>query len=272
MDNDPQYVARLASMPEADKRALLYGDWDSFSGQVFVEWRNDPAHYEDRINTHVIQPFRIPESWRIWCGMDWGYARPFSMGWFAVDHDRRLYHIRELYGCDGTPNRGVLWEPTDVALKIKEIEAQDPNLKGREIHRVGDPAIWGSQGGESTGVLFERQRVYFERGDNARLDGKMQVHHRLSFDDNGIPMLYVFATCRHFIRTVPALVYDETNVEDVDTKGEDHAYDMLRYVCMKNPISPRPKAVEKIPAYDPLDLWVDGKNLSYDPYAFYRRG
>lgn len=57
LDNDPNYVLSLASMPEAEKRALLYGDWDSFSGQVFVEWRNDPDHYEDRRNTHVINPF-----------------------------------------------------------------------------------------------------------------------------------------------------------------------------------------------------------------------
>lgn len=46
--NDPGYLASLASMPEAEKQALLYGSWDSFSGQVFTEWRNDPAHYEDQ--------------------------------------------------------------------------------------------------------------------------------------------------------------------------------------------------------------------------------
>ena len=278
MENDPAYIARMAAMPEAEKKALLYGDWDSFSGQVFVEWRNDPAHYEDRLNTHVIRPFQIPQNWRIWCGLDWGYARPFSVGWFAVDHDRRLYHIGEYYGCkrdsngNPQPNRGVLMEPTEVARRIKEIEEQDPNLRGREIHRVGDPAIWGTQGGEATGVLFERQRVYWERGDNARLDGKMQVHHRLAFDKDGRPMLYVFDTCRHFIRTVPSLVYDETHVEDVDTDGEDHAYDMLRYVCMKNPIAPRIKIRTEIPAYDPLDLWKDERQRAYEPYAFYRKG
>ena len=45
--NDPKYVQRLASMPDAERKALLYGDWDSFSGQVFAEWRNDPAHYAE---------------------------------------------------------------------------------------------------------------------------------------------------------------------------------------------------------------------------------
>ena len=271
MDNDPEYVARLASMPEAEKRALLYGDWDSFSGQVFVEWRNDPRHYEDQKGTHVIKGFRIPEDWGIWCGLDWGYSRPFSVGWFAVDRNRRLYHIRELYGCTGTPNQGVKWEPTEVARKIREIEEDDPNLRGKTIHRVGDPAIWGSDGTESIGALMERQRVYFEKGDHARIDGKMQVHHRLVFDEDERPMLYVFDTCKHFIRTVPNLVYDETDVEDVDTDGEDHAYDMLRYVCMKNPIAPRKKKLAEPKPYDPLDIWGTNQQ-GYDPYAFYRKG
>ena len=269
LQNDPDYLTRLAAMPERERNALLYGDWDTFSGQVFTEWRNDSSHYSDRINTHVIAPFLVPETWSIWCAMDWGYARPFSVGWYAVDHDRRLYRIREFYGCTGTPNEGVRLEPSDVARRIRKIEGEDPNLRGRTIRRVGDPAIWGSQGSESVGALMERQRVYFEKGDNARLDGKMQVHHRLSFDERGVPMLYVFSTCRHFIRTVPNLVYDEKNVEDVDTGGEDHIYDELRYVCMKNPIAPRPKAAPPLVVYDPLSAGEEEQE--YDRYDFYRR-
>lgn len=265
--NDPDYIVRLAAMPEADRNALLYGDWNTFSGQVFTEWRNDPAHYEDRQWTHVIKPFRIQRDWAIWCGLDWGFSRPFSVGWYAVDHEGRMYRIREYYGCTGTPNVGLQMEPAEVARKIREIEEDDPNLKNRKIYRVGDPAIWGSDGTESIGALMERQRVYFEKGDHARIDGKMQVHHRLAFDDDGIPMLYVFDTCKHFIRTVPNLVYDESNVEDIDTDGEDHIYDELRYVCMKNPIAPRKRFVPKPKEYNPLD---DDRQV-YDNYAWYRR-
>lgn len=268
MANDPDYVARLAAMPEAEKKALLYGDWDSFSGQVFTEWINDSRHYHDRKYTHVIKPFKIPKDWGVWCGMDWGFSRPYSVGWYAVDHDRRLYRIREYYGCNGTPNMGVKMEPAQVAREIKRIESDDPNLKGRKINRVGDPAIWGSQGPESIGSLMEKERVYFERGDNARIDGKMQVHHRLAFDTDGIPMLYVFDTCKHFIRTIPSLVYDEKDVEDVDTDGEDHIYDELRYVCMRNPIAPRQNIPPKPYDYNPLD--TEDYN-HYDRYDFYRR-
>lgn len=272
LSNDEGYLTKLASMPEAERRALLYGDWDTFSGQVFAEWRNDPDRYLDRRNTHVIAPFRVPREWKVLRAFDWGYSRPFACHWYAVSDDRRLYCIRELYGCTGEPNTGVRWEPGQVAEKIKQIEAEDINLKGRSIYGVADPAIFNSTGarsGESIATLMEEKGVYWDRGDNNRVNGKMQIHHRLAFDEDGLPMLYVFSTCRHFIRTIPALVYDEKDVEDVDTEGEDHIYDELRYICMRNPINPPAKAAKPLIIYDPLDL--GGGDNRMDDYAFYRR-
>ena len=66
-------------------------------------------------------------------------------------------------------------------------------------------------------------------------------------------MFQVFDTCRHFIRTIPNLVYDESNVEDIDTRQEDHIYDECRYVLMQNPISPPQKAARAPVGDDPLD-------------------
>ncbi|MEA4947062.1 MAG: terminase family protein [Oscillospiraceae bacterium] len=272
LKNDPGYLTKLASMPEAERKALLYGDWDTFAGQVFCEWKNDPDRYADRINTHVINPFLIPQNWKVYRAFDWGYSRPYACHWYAVDHDKRMYCIRELYGCTGQPNVGIRWEPSHVAQEIKRIEAEDPNLKGRSIYGVADPAIFNSTGahsGESIASLMEACGVYWEPGDNNRINGLMQIHHRLAFDDDGMPMLYVFSTCKHFIRTLPALVYDETDVEDVDTDGEDHIYDELRYICMRNPISPSPKKATPLIVYDPLDLHTE--DTKYDDYAWFRR-
>ncbi len=263
LKNDPEYITRLAALPENERRALLYGDWDSFSGQVFTEWRNNPDGYDNRISTHVIKPFKVPQSWKIYRGFDFGYSRPFSVGWYAVDHDGRMYRVRELYGCTETPNEGVRWEPMKIAAKILEIERGDPNLKGRNIIGIADPSIFDESRGESVGAMLERGGVYFDRADNTRIAGKMQVHNRLAFDENGIPMLYVFSTCRHFIRTVPALVYSSTDVEDVDTSAEDHIYDELRYVAMENPINPPPEKRAAV-QYNPLDT------EEYDSYGFYR--
>lgn len=266
LEHDPGYLLNLAALPQAQRAALLDGNWDSFSGQVFSEWRDDPAGYQSGRGTHVIDPFEVPGSWPIWRGFDWGYARPFSVGWYAVDGDRRLYRIRELYGCTGVPNEGVKWEPSRVAQEIRRIESEDPNLRGRTIHAVADPAIFASAGGESVGDIMARCQVYWDKGDHQRLPGKMQIHHRLAFDRRGVPMLYVFKTCRHFIRTVPALVYAPSDVEDVDTRGEDHIYDELRYVCMANPMAPRPRPRAR--PWSPLDSGDDAGGGHYD---FYRR-
>ena len=256
LKNDPGYLNNLASLPEAEKQALLYGSWDSFSGQVFTEWRNDPAHYEDQRWTHVIKPFRIPVHWKIWRGYDFGYSRPFSVGWYAADEDGRLYRIKELYGCTGTPNEGLKIDPVEQARRIREAEENDPMLKGRVIQGVADPAIFNESQGESIAQMQEKHPYYlvWHPGDHTRLAGKMQMHYRLAFNAEGRPMLQVFDTCRHFIRTIPNLVYDESNVEDIDSDQEDHIYDECRYVLMENPISPRQIQKETVLRDDPLDL------------------
>ena len=117
-----------------------------------------------------------------------------------------------------------------------------------------------------SGELMEREGVYWDKADNTRSAGKAQLHNRLAFDGWGIPMLYVFSTCKHFIRTIPSLVYSQVNVEDVDTDGEDHIYDECRYVCMENPCAaPMPSVLERSED-DPLDL-NGGKDPGYVPYA-----
>ena len=273
LNNDPNYIATLGMLPEAEKQALLYGDWNSFSGQVF-QLVNDPAHYDDRRWTHVVNPFPIPETWPIYRGMDWGYSRPFSVGWYAVAPGGCLYRIRELYGTTGAPNVGIKWTPQQCAEKIWEIEHEDPNLVGRYIYGVADSAIFASDSGTPIVEAFEDAQIYFEKASKQRIDGKMQCHYRLAFDEEGYPMFYVFKTCKHFIRCIPALVYDETNVEDVNTKQEDHNYDEWRYVCMSRPIEPRiniqPEDVEWTPPpEDPLDVM----NIDYytDPYDIVRK-
>ena len=256
LHNDPDYLASLASLPEAEKQALLYGSWDSFSGQVFTEWRNDPAHYQDQRWTHVVAPFPIPQHWQIWRGYDFGFSKPFSVGWYAADEEGRIYRIKELYGCTGRPNEGLRIDPVEQARRIREAEQQDPLLRGRRIRGVADPAIFNESQGESIAAMMERAPCFLHwmPGDNTRLAGKMQLHYRLAFDHGGRPMFQVFNTCRHFIRTIPNLVYDESNVEDIDTRQEDHIYDECRYVLMQHPISPTPSPAQPPVWNDPLEL------------------
>ena len=83
----------------------------------------------------------------------------------------------------------------------------------------------------------------------------MQCHYRLAFDENGLPMMYVFKNCEAFIRTIPLLCFDEHKPEDLDTDGEDHVADEWRYLCMMNPIKPRENNTRNVVFTDPLDLY-----------------
>ena len=268
LGQDPHYLANLAMLPEAERNALLYGSWDSFDGQVFREWRNDPEHYLDRKWTHVIAPFRVPKEWRVWRGFDWGYTRPFACYWMAVSPAGMKYIIREYYGCSGEPNHGLQMHHVEVAEKIREIEETDENLQGRKIFGVADPAIFEESKGASIASDMARAPHYilWTPADHKRIPGKMQVHYHLAFDADGDPRLQVFNTCRHLIRTLPTLTYDESNVEDVDSDLEDHAYDAVRYLLMDRPITPRGSKKIVLPEFDPLNQRTGSKA----PFHYYQ--
>ena len=249
----PEYVRQLEALPPKLRRAWLEGCWDVFAGQVFQEFTDDPAHYDDRRYTHVIRAFDVPREWNVYRSYDFGYAKPFSCGWWAVDHDGCVYRIAELYGCTGTPDEGVLWTPERQFAEIRRIEEEHPLLRGRQIQGVADPAIWDASRGESIYETALKHRIFFVKGDNRRIAGWMQMHYRMTFDAEGYPMLYVFENCRAFIRTVPGLLYSRTDPEDVDTSQEDHAADESRYFCMTRPIAPVRTERREIAA-DPLEL------------------
>lgn len=256
--SQPDYIKQLEALPEKLRRAWLDGDWDVFEGQFFEDFRLSPdpakcaaaglspedAKAQGRW-THVI-PARPPApGWKLYRSFDWGYARPFSCAWWAVDFDGRLYRILELYGCTGTPNEGVKWTPDEVFHRIRELEDSHPWLRGRQIDGVADPAIWDGSGGESIAETAEKYRIFFLPGDHKRIPGWMQCHYRLRFDAEGLPMLYVYDNCAAFLRTIPQLAYDALRPEDLDTTGEDHAADEWRYMCMARPITPKSEETEK---------------------------
>ena len=263
MESQPDYVRQLEALPPKLREAWLYGRWDVYEGQFFEEFADRPEHYADRAWTHVIEPFDIPQDWMIYRSFDWGYNKPFSCGWWAIDHDGVAYRILELYGCTKVPNEGVKWIPDRVFGEIHRIESEHPWLAGKKVIGVADPAIWDGESGESIEEVAMRNQVYFSKADNKRIPGWMQVHYRLRFDEDGFPMMYVFKNCAAFIRTIPLLIYDEHKPEDLDTDGEDHCADEVRYFCMARPIAPR-KTAERDAYYDnPLQVYfgIDKKDL-----------
>lgn len=256
MASQPDYIKQLEALPPKLREAWLYGRWDIFEGQFFEDFRPTPdielctkagitteEALAQRRFTHVIEPFDLNSGecrgWNIMRSYDFGYNKPFSLGYWAVDYDGTLYRIMEMYGCTQTPDEGVKWSPDEQFRRISEFEREHPWLKNRKIvDSVADPAIWDSSRGESIANTAEKYGIYFSPGDNERIAGWMQVHYRLQFDDNGYPRMYVFNNCKAFIRTMPLMMYSETKPEDLDTKLEDHCPDEVRYMCMSRPVKP----------------------------------
>lgn len=253
----PDYKKQLEALPPKLRKAWLEGDWNVYEGQFFEDFVDRPEYYQERTWTHVIEPFEIPEQWKIYRSFDFGYARPFACSWYAVDTEGVAYNILELYGCTKTPNEGVKWTPPQIFAEIARIEREHRWLKGKKIIGIADPAIWNAEYGKSIAEVAMEHGVFFQKGDNQRLGGWMQCHYRLSFDENGFPMFYVFKSCKNFIRTIPLLQYDEHKPEEVDSDGEDHIADEWRYFCMSRPIKPRiPKKPDDY-ENNPLNIYLD---------------
>ena len=254
MEAQPEYLEQLDILPDKIRAAWRDGSWNIFFGQFFEDFVDDPEHYADKRFTHVIEPFDIPGGWTICRSFDWGFSKPFSCGWWAVDYDGTVYRILEWYGCTKNPDEGIKWPPEKVFEEIARIEREHPYLKGKHITGVADPALWKAETGESFAEKAAKAGVYFNKGDNSRITGWMQCHYRLMFDEDGYPKMYVFNNCRDFIRTVPLLCYDEHKVEDLDTSMEDHVADEWRYFLMTRPIVPQVPEKETRLLMDPLNL------------------
>ncbi len=270
MEQNPEYIKQLEALPPKLREAWLNGRWDVFEGAFFEEFRATPdpqaCHdagitvedaLEEHRYTHVIKPFRIPDGWKIYRSYDFGFGKPFAVNWYAVDYEGVAYMILELYGCTGTPNEGVKWSPEQQFREVARIEREHPYLQGKRIQGVADPSIWDGSRGIAINEEAEKQGIWFEKGVNDRIPGWMQIHERLKFDEHGYAMLYFFDNCKDTIRTLPLMMYDEHKPEDLDTDGEDHICDSLRYFCMMRPVKPRKIEVKEKPMYDPLNQFVE---------------
>ena len=165
--SDPGYVGRLHLVgSDALVKAWLNGDWSAVEGAFFTEWSEAE---------HVIAPFALPDYWHRFRSGDWGSARPFSIGWWAVVSDDyridsgkvlprgAIIRYREWYGasartsvsnCRPKPSRRGS-RPGKCATP-RECRASGP----RRVLRGGGPSI---------AERMATEGVHFTRADNARV-------------------------------------------------------------------------------------------------------
>lgn len=237
-----EYVKTLQSITDPNKRkAWLEGSWNITSGGMFDDLWDEQKH--------VIKPFKIPPGWRIDRSFDWGSSRPFSVGWWALTDGteaimadgtsrvfprKTLIRIGEWYGSSGKPNEGLRMTAKNVALGIKARELQ-LGIQNRVSAGPADSAIYAVTDDASIGQNMESEGVFWTPADKrsgSRKNGWELLRDRLSAtanDESDQPGIFVFDTCRDFIRTVPPIPRDQRDPDDVDTDAEDHAADDARY-------------------------------------------
>ena len=215
LQSDPDYVKRLDNLPEKERKALKYGDWDIFDGQFFTEFNRD---------IHVCTPFEIPRDWKIYRTRDYGLDMCATY-WIAMDYRMNIYIFKELY----QSNLIV----SEAAKRINEMTNENITID------YAPPDLWNrnKDTGKSTSDIFAENGQYLTKADNNRVTGWLAVHEWLKvFDDEQgqkTSRLHIFSNCINLIRTLPALQIDEKNPNDVANEPHEltHAPDALRYFC-----------------------------------------
>ena len=225
MQSDPDYVKRLCSLDERDRKALLDGCWDLESGRFFEGF--------DR-KLHTCAPFET-EGATYYITLDYGLDM-LACYLIALDGFDRAYVLRELYEGKDSGGEGLIVR--DAAARIKEL------CDGVSVRAYfAPPDLWNRQkdSGKSIAQLFHGCGIPLTRVSNDRAAGWLGLKEWLAPEkcEDGItrPRLIIFENCVNLIRAMGALQCDKTRPADCAKTPHEltHAPDALRYFVSGNP-------------------------------------
>lgn len=231
-----EYLEYLEGLGGNLGRAWRSGEWDVFAGQYFPEWSHD---------THVVAPFALPQTWFRYRSIDpSGREGTTSCHWYAVDQNGRVWCYREYYYGPHVinPKTGAEYEvgrdADEHAKAIAALSVESDGSLEQYKYTVIDTAAFAKAGfSETMSEIYERNGVGgLMPAAKERVVGWNAVHTYLRWNpktpETPNPqdsLLKIFSTCVNIIRTIPLLQHDDHHPEDVDSDGDDHAADELRY-------------------------------------------
>ena len=216
LEYDPDYIKRLDALPEKERKALKYGDWDIFDGQFFNEFKR---------NIHVIEPFKIPKDWYVYFVMDYGLDM-LAGYWIAVVYNNNAYVFREVYHSN---------------LLVSEARDKIKSMTDEEVYlHLAPPDLWNrhKETGKSTADIFAEGGIDLYKTNNDRIQGWLQMKEWLKVykDEQGCDTarLKIFDTCTNLIRCIPQLQHDTKKIGDVANEPHEitHGPDAIRGFCV----------------------------------------
>ena len=236
-ERDPEYRRRLEALPERERRALLYGDWNIFEGQYFTEFS---------VKEHVIEPFKLPKPWRRYITLDYGLDR-LAVLWIALSPEGVAYVYREHCESDLPISR--------AARAILEGTPEDEDIYAT----LAPPDLWSrsQETGKTKASLFAEYGVNFTKTSNDRESGWLAVKELLCDHGNGAKLRF-FRNCTEIIKCLPALTIDKLRPTDCSTEPHNitHAPDALRGFAVFH-TRPNETPSEGKRALWSADMWED---------------
>ena len=249
---DPKYKERLLALPERERKALLYGDWNIFDGQYFCEFRSD---------VHVISPFEIPKGWRKYRTVDYGLDRLACL-WIAVSPDMKFYVYREY--CESN---------LPISEAAKAILQRTPDTE--DIYAtLAPPDLFArsQESGKTKASIFSEFGINFTKTSNEREAGWLALKELLKTDENSSARLKFFSTASEIIRCLPALTVDKARPSDCSNEPHEitHAPDALRGFAAfyARPNDEEKKAFARVWS---KDMWEDYFSASEEERKYLKR-
>lgn len=215
MEHDPGYVRTLENLPETRRKAMLYGDWNSFEGMFFPEFDE---------TKHVIPELDIPSDYIRFRALDYGLDMTACL-WCAITPDKKCIVYRELYQSDL-----IL---SDAAKAIRSATPANEKIR----YTTASPDLWNRRqdsGKNGVKIMTDSRLTGLRKADNSRIPGWRVVREYLKTSDDGSPRLLITKNCKNLIRCLPLLTFDRDVTEDASEFPHEitHAPEALRYALM----------------------------------------
>jgi phage terminase large subunit len=238
------YLAKLEALTGVRKERLLHGRWSAADGLVYDEY--DPA-------VHLVDRFKIPDTWARWWVVDFGFTNPFVCQWWAEDPDGRLYMYREVYMTQKTVDQHA--ETIAKQVLKKPVKTTGGAWRG-EWKEPKPRAIICDHDAEGQVVLQRELGLPTRNASKKVLEGVQAVQRRLRAADDGKPRLFLMRDslverdtllvesklpCQT-VEEITGYVWEQSGTDrlkEAPKKQDDHGQDCIRYLCSEMETGPK---------------------------------